>query len=101
MLCLHSSQNELPQQGIMTASVNKSLQMLQIKSSGISCFFSTGGRLMMGSVAAEFPATIYKMTSNSLENVAWKKIAPKDLYVPSINERGIPVLRLTSVCVES
>lgn len=39
----------------MTASVNKSLQILQIKSSGISCFFSTGGRFI-GSVAGEFPA---------------------------------------------
>lgn len=80
MLCLHSSQNELPQHGIMTASVNKSLQMLQIKSSGISCFFSTGGKLMMGSVAAEFPATIYKMTSNLVENVAWKKKLHRKIY---------------------
>lgn len=52
---LHSSQNELPQHGIITASVNKSLQMLQIKSSGISCFFSIGGKLT-GSIAGEFPA---------------------------------------------
>lgn len=52
---LHSSQNDDPQHAIITASVNKSLQMLQIKSSGISCFFSTGGKLI-GSVAGEFPA---------------------------------------------
>lgn len=32
---LHSSQNEFPQQGIITASVSKSRQRLQINSSGI------------------------------------------------------------------
>lgn len=47
---LQSSQNELPQQGIITASVNKSLQILQIKSSGISCFCSVtaGGAATVG-----------------------------------------------------
>lgn len=34
-LHLHSSQNELPQHGIMTASVSKSRQRLQISSSGM------------------------------------------------------------------
>lgn len=52
---LHSSQNDVPQHGIITASVKSSLQMLQIKSSGISCFFSIGGTFT-GSVAELFPA---------------------------------------------
>lgn len=37
----HSSQKELPQHGIMTASLKMPLQMEQIKSSGISRFSST------------------------------------------------------------
>lgn len=39
----HSSQKELPQQGIITASLKRSLQMLQMRSSGTSGFFSAGG----------------------------------------------------------
>lgn len=39
---LHSSQNEFPQQGIITASVKRSLQMLHNKSSGISGFSTAG-----------------------------------------------------------
>lgn len=39
---LHSSQNELPQHGIITASVKRSLQILHNKSSGISGFSTAG-----------------------------------------------------------
>lgn len=71
---LHSSQNELPQHGIMTASLNRSLQMLQIKSSGTSCFFSAP-MFGVASSAGELPAA-----------------------AASINERGMPVFRFTSTC---
>lgn len=40
-MILHSSQKLLPQQGIITASVSKSLQIIHCKSSGISTLLST------------------------------------------------------------
>lgn len=43
-LYLQSSQKELPQQGIITASTKIFLQMPQIKSSGISCSFSVDNK---------------------------------------------------------
>ncbi len=67
---LHSSQNELPQHGIMTASAYKSLHILQSKSSGISCFFSGIGAVVGCTIVS---------------------------FCPSIKDLGIPVLRLTSL----
>lgn len=44
---IHSSQNELPQHGIITVSVRRSWQIEQTNSSGIAGFsaISSGGRL--------------------------------------------------------
>lgn len=68
----HSSQKELPQHGIITASVNRSLQMAQIRSSGITCFSSgiACGNWMIG------------LFSGSLSR--------------SMKDRGMPEVRFTT-----